>query len=65
MKLHMNITIRKAVCEDSDVLTDISFKSKRYWDYPEQPAYLCSANRHEYRMSHVWQKKMTYVVPLQ
>src|SRR5690554_6199749 len=32
----MDVSIRKAVREDSNVLTDISFKSKRYWNYPEE-----------------------------
>ncbi|SFM27421.1 GNAT family N-acetyltransferase [Pelosinus propionicus] len=31
-----DLEIRKAVADDSKVLTQISFMSKRYWNYPEQ-----------------------------
>lgn len=30
------ITIRKAVSEDADTLTEISFQAKRVWNYPEE-----------------------------
>jgi len=32
----MNIVIRPATINDDEVLTNISFASKRYWKYPEQ-----------------------------
>ena len=32
----MKVIIRKAYPEESDILTDISFTSKRYWSYPEE-----------------------------
>jgi hypothetical protein len=31
----MEVTIRKAKSEESRILTDISFASKRFWKYPE------------------------------
>lgn len=32
----MNVIIRPATIHDSEVLTQISFASKRYWNYPEE-----------------------------
>lgn len=32
----MEVQIRKAYPEESAILTDISFSSKRYWNYPEE-----------------------------
>lgn len=32
----MNINIRKAIPSDSEALTEISFKSKRFWNYPDE-----------------------------
>src|SRR5690242_4515180 len=35
-EIQMSTLIRKALEHESDVLTDISFSSKRYWNYPEE-----------------------------
>ncbi|MCL6591969.1 MAG: hypothetical protein K6U80_18720 [Firmicutes bacterium] len=32
----MEVNIRKAFMEESATLTDISFASKRFWNYPEE-----------------------------
>lgn len=32
----MQICIRKAVASQSEILTEISFAAKRYWNYPEE-----------------------------
>jgi GNAT superfamily N-acetyltransferase len=42
----MDVTIRKAKPEECNILTDISFASKRFWNYPE--AYF-----------DVWKKELT------
>jgi GNAT superfamily N-acetyltransferase len=31
----MNVIVRKAQISEHDILTDISFSAKRYWQYPE------------------------------